>query len=186
MYKKTSRVAMAAAAVLALAFGTAQAAQPDDAPQPGGPGMHQKGWHGHHGGGPFGVIMKLHDQLKLNASQEQQWQAAIDTMKQGREAMRKSHEQMREQFKAQQNQPILDLSAMHAARQQAEQQNAQLREQTSAAWLAFYNGLNDQQKTTVSTALKQQFARMEQRHEKMKQHWQQHRAAKAASAPAAQ
>ncbi|HEF4755721.1 TPA: hypothetical protein SAP12_003922, partial [Burkholderia multivorans] len=63
-----------------------------------------------------------------------------------------------------------------------------LREQTSAAWLAFYNGLNDQQKATVSTALKQQFARMEQRHEQMKARWQQHReaakAAKAASAPA--
>ncbi|MBY4868444.1 periplasmic heavy metal sensor [Burkholderia anthina] len=181
MYKKTSRVAIAAATVLALAFGTAQAAQPNDMPPQGGPGMHHM--HGHDGG-PFGVIMKLHDQLKLNASQEQQWQTAVNTMKQNHEAMRKSHEQMREQFKAQQNQPILDLSAMNAARQQAEQQNAQLREQSSAAWLAFYNGLNDQQKTTVSTALKQQFARMEQRHEKMKEHWQQHRAAKAASAPA--
>ena len=68
--------------------------------------------------------------------------------------------------------------------QQAEAQNAQLREQTSAAWLTFYNGLNDQQKTMVSTALKQQFAKMEQRHEKMKERWEQHRAAKAASAPA--
>ncbi|AXF21397.1 hypothetical protein CUJ89_13505 [Burkholderia pyrrocinia] len=181
MYKKTSRVAIAAATVLALAFGTAHAAQPNDMPPPGGPGMHQM--HGHDGG-PFGVVMKLHDQLKLNASQEQQWQTAINTMKQNHDAMRKSHEQMREQFKAQQNQPILDLSAMHTARQQAEQQNAQLREQTSAAWLTFYNGLNDQQKTTVSTALKQQFAKMEQRHEKMKERWQQHRAAKAASAPA--
>ena len=65
-----------------------------------------------------------------------------------------------------------------------EAQNAQLREQTSAAWLTFYNGLNDQQKTMVSTALKQQFAKMEQRHEKMKERWEQHRAAKAASAPA--
>ncbi|WP_175837334.1 periplasmic heavy metal sensor [Burkholderia anthina] len=181
MYKKTSRVAIAAATVLALAFGTAHAAQPNTMPPQGGPGMHHM--HGHDGG-LFGVIMKLHDQLKLNASQEQQWQTAVNTMKQNHEAMRKSHEQMREQFKAQQNQPILDLSAMHAARQQAEQQNAQLREQSSAAWLTFYNGLNDQQKTTVSTALKQQFARMAQRHEKMKEHWQQHRAAKAASAPA--
>ncbi|WP_175690381.1 periplasmic heavy metal sensor [Burkholderia anthina] len=181
MYKKTSRVAIAAATVLALAFGTAQAAQPDTMPPQGGAGMHHM--HGHDGG-PFGVVMKLHDQLKLNASQEQQWQTAVNTMKQSHEAMRKSREQMREQFKAQQNQPILDLSAMHAARQQAEQQNAQLREQSSAAWLAFYNGLNDQQKTTVSTALKQQFARMAQRHEKMKERWQQHRAAKAASAPA--
>ncbi|AIO32998.1 periplasmic heavy metal sensor [Burkholderia pseudomultivorans] len=181
MYKKTSRVAIAAAAVLALAFGTAHAAQPDG-PPPGGPGMHHM--HGDHGG-PFGVMLKLHDQLKLNASQEQQWQTALNTMKQNREAMRKSHEQMREQFKAQQNQPILDLSAMQAAHQQAEQQNAQLRQQTSAAWLAFYNGLNDQQKTTVSTALKQQFARMEQRHEKMKERWQQHRQAKAANAASA-
>ncbi|KUZ32652.1 periplasmic heavy metal sensor [Burkholderia territorii] len=182
MYKKTSRVAIAAAAVLALAFGTAHAAPPVDMPPPGGPGMHQM--PGGHEGGPFGAIMKLHDQLKLNAAQEQQWQTAVNTMKQNHEAMRKSHEQMREQFKAQQNQPILDLNAMHAARQQAEQQNAQLREQSSAAWLAFYNGLNDQQKTTVSTALKQQFARMEQRHEKMKERWEQHRATKAASAPA--
>ncbi|WP_423758184.1 periplasmic heavy metal sensor [Burkholderia sp. NLJ2] len=181
MYKKTSRVAIAAATVLALAFGTAHAAQPNDMPPPGGPGMNQM--HGHDGG-PFGAIMKLHDQLKLNASQEQQWQTAVNTMKQNRDAMRKSHEQMREQFKVQQNQPILDLSALHAARQQAEQQNAQLREQTSAAWLAFYNGLNDQQKTTVSTALKQQFAQMQQRHEKMKERWEQHRAAKGASAPA--
>ncbi|PCE31997.1 periplasmic heavy metal sensor [Burkholderia ubonensis] len=181
MYKKTSRVAIAAATMLALAFGAAHAAPPADAP-PGGPGMHQM--HGHDGG-PFGAILRLHDQLKLTAAQEQQWQTAVNTMKQNRDAMRTSHEQMREQFKAQQNQPILDLNAMHAARQQAEQQNAQLREQTSAAWLAFYNGLNDQQKTTVSTAIKQQYARMEQRHEKMKERWEQHRqAGKPASAPA--
>ncbi|KVL89506.1 periplasmic heavy metal sensor [Burkholderia stagnalis] len=182
MYKKTSRVAMAAATVLALAFGAAHAAPPADAPPSGGPGMHPM--H-EHGGGPFGAILRLHDQLKLTAAQEQQWQAAVNTMKQNRDAMHKGHEQMREQFKAQQNQPILDLNAMHAARQQAEQQNAQLREQTSAAWLAFYNGLNDQQKTTVSTAIKQQYARMEQRREKMKERWEQHRqAGKAASAPA--
>ncbi|OJA66067.1 hypothetical protein BGV67_13205 [Burkholderia ubonensis] len=182
MYKKTSRVAIAAATMLVLAFGAAHAAPAADAPPPGGPGMHQM--HGHEGG-PFGAILRLHDQLKLTAAQEQQWQTAVNTMKQNRDAMRKSHEQMREQFNAQQNQPILDLNAMHAARQQAEQQNAQLREQTSAAWLAFYNGLNDQQKTTVSTAIKQQYARMEQRREKMKERWEQHRqAGKAASAPA--
>ena len=46
--------------------------------------------------------------------------------------------------------------------------------QTSAAWLNFYNTLNDQQKTTVSTALKQRFARMEARREKMHEHWGQH------------
>lgn len=58
MYKKTSRVAMAAATVLALAFGAAHAAPPADAPPPGGPGMHPM--H-EHGGGPFGAILRLHD-----------------------------------------------------------------------------------------------------------------------------
>ena len=37
MYKKTSRVAIAAATVLALAFGTAHAAQPTDVPPPAAP-----------------------------------------------------------------------------------------------------------------------------------------------------
>jgi hypothetical protein len=71
---------------------------------------------------------------------------------------------------------------MHAAHQQIEQKDAQLREQTSTAWLNFYNGLNDQQKTTVSTALKQHFAKMEQRHQKMRERWEKHHSDAAASA----
>ncbi|KVE39507.1 periplasmic heavy metal sensor [Burkholderia sp. TSV86] len=177
MQKKTSRLAIAAAA-LALSFSAVSHAAPADAPAPGGPGAHHS-----MEGGPFGVIMRLHDKLNLTAAQEQQWQTAVNTMKQNRDAMRKSHEALRGQFQAQQNQPILDLSALHSARQQAEQQDAQLREQTASAWLAFYNGLNNQQKTTVSTAIKQQFAKMEQRREKMKERWEQRRAAQAASAP---
>jgi protein CpxP len=96
--------------------------------------------------------------------------------------MRANHKQMREQFKSMQQQPILDLNAMHDAHQKSEQQEQQLREQTSAAWLNFYNSLNDQQKTTVSTAIKQHFAKMEQRHEKMRERWQQHHGDAAASA----
>jgi len=79
-------------------------------------------------------------------------------------------------------QVILDLNAMHAAHQQIEQKDAQLREQTATAWLNFYNGLNDQQKTTVSTALKQHFAKMAQRHEKMRERWEKHPGDAAASA----
>lgn len=180
MYKKTSRILAIAATSLALAMGAAHAqTPPPDGPDgAGGPGMH----HMHHGDFLQG-FKKLHDKLNLNADQEKQWQAALNTMKQSHEQARKNHEQLKQQFDATKNQPILDLNALHAARQQAEQQDAQLREQTAQAWLAFYNGLNDQQKTTVSTALKEHFAKMEQRHEKMHQHWQQHRGA--ASAPAA-
>jgi periplasmic protein CpxP/Spy len=170
--KKISRVLAVAATALAIGAGAAYAAQPAGQ---GGPG----GWHGHF----MKELTQLHDQLKLNADQEKQWQAALDTMKQNHEAMRANHEQIRNQMKAAQQQPILDLNAMAAAHQQVEQKDAQLRQQTTNAWLTFYNGLNDQQKTTVSTALKQRFAKMEARHEKMRERWQHHKGA--ASAPAA-
>jgi uncharacterized membrane protein len=98
-------------------------------------------------------------------------------MKQNHTAMRESHKQMRDQFKSMAQQPILDLNAMHAAHQKIEEQNAQLREQTATAWLNFYNSLNDQQKTTVSSALKKHFAKMHEHEQKMHERWSNHRGA---------
>jgi Spy/CpxP family protein refolding chaperone len=172
MSRGLSRTLAVAATALAIGAGAAYAAQP------GGHEGHG-GWHGHF----MQQLTQLHDQLKLNPDQEKQWQAALDTMKQNHQAEHANHEQMKSQFKAAQQQPILDLNAMAAAHQDVEQKDAQLRQQTSAAWLNFYNGLNDQQKTIVSTALKQRFAKMEQRHEKMRERWEHHQGA--ASAPAA-
>lgn len=189
--KKMSRVLAVAATALSIATGAAYAAQPAaqasaqpaQAAQPAGHGD----WHGREHGGFMKQLKQLHDQLNLNADQEKQWQAALDTMKQNHQAMRANHEQIKSQFKAAQQQPILDLNAMAAAHQQVEQKDAQLRQQTTDAWLKFYNGLNDQQKTTVSTALKQRFAKMEagreRMRERMREHWQHQRGA--ASAPAA-
>jgi Spy/CpxP family protein refolding chaperone len=177
MYQKTSRILAVAAASLALSIGAAHAQTPQHTPDA------HSGWHRHGHGGFKKQLEQLHAKLNLNADQEKQWQAALTTMKQNREAARANHKQLKAQFDSLKNQPILDLNAMHAARQHAAEQNAQLREQTASAWLAFYNGLNDQQKTTVSTALKARFAKMEQRREKMREHWQ-HRQG-AASAPAA-
>ena len=178
MYQKTSRFLAVAATSLALSIGAAHAQTPAAMGGPGGHG--HAGMHAHF----MKEMQQLHAKLNLNADQEKQWQAALNTMKQNREAMRANRKQLKEQFDTLKNQPILDLNAMHAARQRVEQQDAQLREQTASAWLAFYNGLNDQQKTTVSNALKTRFAKMEQRREKMREHWQ-HRHG-AASAPAAQ
>jgi Spy/CpxP family protein refolding chaperone len=175
MYKTTSRLLAVAATSLALSLGAAYAQQ---APMQG------HGGHGNWHGQFQKQLQQLHAKLNLNADQEKQWQAALTTMKQNREAERASHQQLKEQFDSMKNQPILDLNALHQARLHAEQQNAQLREQTANAWLTFYNGLNDQQKTTVSTALKARFAKMEQRREKMRERWE-HRHG-AASAPAAE
>jgi Spy/CpxP family protein refolding chaperone len=173
---KQSRFLAITAAALALSIGAVNAANAaaPDTPAPGGAGM--MGGPGGHDGHRMEMRMKkeldkLHGQLNLNADQEKLWQSALETMKQNHAAMRQSREQMRAQMQSVKQQPILDLNAMYAAHQKIEQQNAQLRDQTSAAWLNFYNALNDQQKTTVSTALKQRFAKMEARRE----HWGQHR-----------
>ena len=156
--RTSSRYLAAAAAALAVTFGTAHAA--GDAMPAGG--------HGAHNGGAFMMrrLEALHAQLHLTPEQEQKWQSALTAMKQNRAAMRANHEKMREQFKAAQQQPILDLDALHTAHHAFEQQQAQLREQTATAWLAFYDGLNDQQKTTVSTEIKEHFAKMEARRAK--------------------
>ena len=183
MSTKTSRFLAVAAASLALSFGAAYAAQPQGAP--GSDAMGHHGGPGWHHDGFMKQLNQLHGQLKLNADQEKAWQAALDTMKQGHQAERANHQQMRDQFKQMQQQPILDLNAMHAAHQQIEQKDQQIREQTAQAWLNFYNGLNDQQKTTVSTALKKHFARMHERGEKMHERWQKHHGAGAASGASA-
>ena len=173
---KQYRILTAAAAAIALTFGAAHAAT-SDAPPPPPPGDHaMMGGPGGPGGHRMEMRMQkqldeLHGQLKLNADQEKLWQTALTTMKQNHQAMRESHKQMRDQFKSMENQPILDLNAMHAAHQKLEEQNAQLREQTAAAWLNFYNALNDQQKTTVSTALKKHFAKMHEHEQRMHERW---------------
>ncbi|WP_250492036.1 periplasmic heavy metal sensor [Caballeronia sp. GAWG1-1] len=177
---KQYRILTAAATAVALTFGaTAYAATSDapPAPPPGGPAMMGgPGGPGGPGGHRMEERMKkqmeqLHSQLKLNADQEKLWQTAQDTMKQNRQAMRESHRQMHEQMKSLEQQPILDLNAMNAAHQKIEQQNQQLREGTTTAWLNFYNSLNDQQKTTVSTALKKHFAKMREHEHKMHERW---------------
>ncbi len=165
MYK-ASRAAIAAV-ILSLSAGAAYAAPAVASSDMACPMMHDNGVEA-----PFKLFQGLHSRLHLNADQEKQWQTALATMQQNRQARQQSHQQLREQLQAQQNQPILDLNALHTARQQAERQGTELREQTSAAWLTLYNALDDQQKTLVSTALKKRFAQMSKRHKNMKKHRQ--------------
>jgi uncharacterized membrane protein len=142
MSTKFVRVIAVAVAALSLSVGAAQAAQAD-APT----------------GNQFMAQMEdLHPQLSLNAAQETLWQTALDTMRQSHAAERLNQDQLQQQREALQQQPILDLKAIHAAHLKAEQQDAQLREQSANAWIAFYDGLNNQQKTSVSALLNQQFA----------------------------
>ncbi|ALS59842.1 periplasmic heavy metal sensor [Pandoraea norimbergensis] len=183
------KIAAASAVLVATSmFGIAHAA---DATAPAtGPQAAMHHMRGGHGPWGLGDIKKLHDQLKLNPQQEQAWQQAVATSKQNHDAMRQNGQQLRQSMMQAKDQKILDLAGMRAAREKEFDQNRQLRSQTEDAWLNVYNGLDDAQKTLVSSAIKARWAKMKDWHDKAMQHRQQmHKGAQgapAATPPAAQ
>ncbi|VVE03404.1 hypothetical protein PPN31114_02245 [Pandoraea pneumonica] len=182
------KIAAASAILVATSmFGVAHAA--DAAAPATGPQAAMHHMRGEHGPWGLGDIKKLHDQLKLNAQQEQAWQQAVATSKQNRDAMRQNGEQFRQMIAQAKDQKILDLAGMRAAREKVFDQNRQLRSQTEDAWLNVYNGLDDGQKTLVSNSIKARWAKMKAWHDKAMQHRQMHKGAPgapAATPPAAQ
>lgn len=174
--RSPARVLAAAAAALTLSLGVAYAA----GGQGPGPGSGAP-WHQRDGHMMEQQLAQLHAKLKLTASQEQLWQTAMETMKRDRSAERANHEKMHEQFKAMQQQPILDLNALNSAHEQAQQDNARLHQEIATSWLALYNALDDQQKKMVSDMLKQHFSRMEAMHHRMHERSQEQGAASGAT-----
>jgi periplasmic protein CpxP/Spy len=142
MSSRTVRVLAAAAAAMFVSIGAAHA-----------------GTTGTPAGNEFIQQMQaLQPQLNLSSAQQTAWDVAMDTMRQSHVTARMNEDQFQQQFESAQQQPILDLRAIHAANLKVEKEDAQLREQSANAWINFYDGLNNQQKTTLSAVLKEQFA----------------------------
>lgn len=145
MFNKTTRFVAAAAAALALGIGQAHAEDDAAACQTAQPAA-----------AAFN-LKTLHDQLNLGATQEVQWQAAVYAMRQSHSTARMNADQLQVQEQTLLQQPILDLSALHTLHEKVSQEDEALPEQSAKAWLTFYDGLSDQQKTIVSAALKPRF-----------------------------
>jgi periplasmic protein CpxP/Spy len=101
-------------------------------------------------------LRDLHDRLNLTADQDAQWQAALFAMRESHAEAQTHAAELLQSTQTMLTQPILNLSAIHAAHIEAEQQDAQLPERSAKAWLTFYNTLNDQQKKTFSDAMRPQ------------------------------
>ncbi|SDV47731.1 periplasmic heavy metal sensor [Chitinasiproducens palmae] len=160
-FRQTRLAAVAAA--LALSIGAAHAAAPaaaSDGVPPPPPHAHPAPPPGKGPAPMLRAFEQVHDQLKLDANQEKLYQTARETGRRNHEQMRDAHRADFEKMKAAGQQPILDLRAMRDAREQAFEQARQLHRQTEDAWLQFYDSLNDAQKTTVSSAIKADFAKM--------------------------
>jgi periplasmic protein CpxP/Spy len=151
-----------------LAFGSTAYAVAGDAPPPP-PGAAQ--WHGHRPDGPWHDLEKIHAQLNLSAAQEQQLQAVIAQAKAAREQERTAMKQSHEQMKALMQAPVLDLRALSTLREQTMSQAHQTHQQVEESWLKFYDSLNTDQKTLVSTTLKAHWQKMEERRQHRADHW---------------
>ncbi len=161
-------------AAICLAFGSTAYAAPQDTPPPATDGHwhgHGQWHHGHHPQGPWQIVYELHDELKLTPAQEQQLQAIKAQSKAAHEQQRAAFMQSHDQIKTLMQAPVLDLRAISAARQPILEQAHKARQQNEQAWLNFYDTLNTEQKTLVSTFLKVRWHKMEAHREKLAHHW---------------
>jgi hypothetical protein len=116
-----------------------------------------------HGRGidPIGVIAGLQAQLKLNTSQQLQFDNALAQSKAARDAMRSGFAQLKSATQAELAKSAPDLASLAALSDQVQQQNSGLRKQARAAWLALYDTLSTDQKLTVRDAINARIAKVE-------------------------
>ncbi len=146
---KPSKPAVLAALALSLGLSAAAFAAPPraDAPYQGGPGFHHHGGH-HHGFG-LGGMLRLHDELKLDARQEALWQDAATFAKEsfagGRERFRKQHDEIAASLK----QPGADLRDIVKRMDEQRAEGQKQRDAVRERWLTVYDSLNAEQKEKV-------------------------------------
>src|SRR5262249_16354603 len=133
-------------------------------------GFHAYAQPAHHGGGdPIGIIQALHDQLGLNTSQQQQWDAAGAASQAAPQAMRAGMQQLKAGTQAEPAQAERGPASHAPHAGGLRQQNAPTRKAARDAWLALYATLNTQQKGVVRDAITAKMAKMEQMRERMRE-----------------
>ncbi len=115
--------------------------------------------HGMHD--PLAVLQRIQAKLNLNASQQQQWDAAVAQSKAAHEAIHANFQQLKAATQAELAKTDPDLAALATLSDQLQQQNIAQRQQARAAWLALYGTFSADQKTTVKDAINARMARMD-------------------------
>jgi len=152
-------VAAAAAFALTLGAGITLA-------QPGAHGPHG---HGAHGDMIGGLIASAKDQLNLNTSQQQMFDAAVASTKTAHETGRSLHESVKNALDAELAKSEPDLAAVAAVSDGAQAQGQALRKSVRAQWLALYATFSPDQKAVVKQMIQGQMAKAESFREKMKE-----------------
>jgi hypothetical protein len=117
--------------------------------------------HGH-ATDPLAVIAGLQAQLKLNTSQQLQFNNALAQSKAAHDATRSGFAQLKTATQTELAKSAPDLASLAALSDQVQQQNSGVRKQARAAWLALYDTLSADQKLVVRDAISARIAQAEE------------------------
>ncbi|MGH8714395.1 MAG: periplasmic heavy metal sensor [Casimicrobiaceae bacterium] len=126
------------------------------------------GPHHRHSGDPLAVLTGLQAQLKLDTSQQLQFDNALALSKSSHEATRSGFAQLKAATQTELAKPAPDLGSLATLSDQVQQQSSVLHKQARAAWLALYDNLSADQKLVVRDAISAGIERAAAMHEKMR------------------
>jgi Spy/CpxP family protein refolding chaperone len=116
-----------------------------------------------HGGNPLAMLGKAKTDLKLNTSQQLQWDAVVAQTKAAHDAGRANFEQLKTALQAELAKPEPDFAAVAALADGIRDRNAALHKQTRDAWLALYATFTPDQKAVARDTIKAGIGRMQER-----------------------
>ncbi len=114
-------------------------------------------------GNPLAMLGKVRSDLKLNTSQQLQWDGVVAQTKAAHDAVRANFEQMKIALHAELAKPEPDFAALAALADGIRDQHAALHKQTRSAWLALYATFTPDQKAVARDAIKAGIERMQER-----------------------
>jgi hypothetical protein len=159
------------AAILTLSFGLAAGGSLAAPPHGEGHGMRHGAPHAHAMAPMFHQrgLVRLHDELKLDARQEALWKEAQSFVRENHEAMRVRWYKNQAEIKALLEQPGSDLRAVTKRMDELRAEGLQQRDVVRDRWFAVYDSLGDGQKEKVRLFFKDSMERKDHVGERAKE-----------------
>jgi len=114
-------------------------------------------------GNPLAMLGNVKSDLKLNTSQQLQWDAVVAQTKAAHDAGRANFEQLKTALQAELAKAEPDFAAVATIADGVRGQHAALHKQTRDAWLALYATFTPEQKAVARDAIKAGIERMQAR-----------------------
>jgi hypothetical protein len=115
------------------------------------------------GGNPLAMLGKAKSDLKLNTSQQLQWDAVVAQTKAAHDAGRTDFEQLKTALQAELAKPEPDFAALATLADGIRDRHAAVHKQTRNAWLALYAPFTPDQKAIARDTIKAGIDRMRER-----------------------